>query len=150
MADAGQEGGRRGIQYSALVGLPSPGRQGRRIREVRRRRKRHTRRLRREVGHPNRWCRRPSLDLFAERVAYRAQVTRAVAVAETGTVVLDHGPGQGRRAITLLPDARVHRSCVPGGAGCRRRPGDVDQRAVGDERHGSRVGRTLHVVLVAD
>jgi L-lactate dehydrogenase complex protein LldG len=28
----------------------------------------------------------------------------AVAVAETGTVVLDHGAGQGRRALTLLPD----------------------------------------------
>ena len=31
----------------------------------------------------------------------------AVGVAETGTVVLDHGPGQGRRVITLLPDLHV-------------------------------------------
>ena len=28
----------------------------------------------------------------------------AVAIAETGTVVLDHGGGQGRRVLTLLPD----------------------------------------------
>ena len=28
----------------------------------------------------------------------------AVAVAETGTLVLDAGPGQGRRVVTLIPD----------------------------------------------
>ncbi|MFF0384087.1 lactate utilization protein C [Streptomyces sp. NPDC004286] len=33
----------------------------------------------------------------------------AVAVAETGTLVLDGGPGQGRRRITLVPD---HHICV--------------------------------------
>jgi len=31
----------------------------------------------------------------------------AVAIAETGTVVLDHGPGQGRRAISLVPDHHI-------------------------------------------
>jgi L-lactate dehydrogenase complex protein LldG len=42
--------------------------------------------------------------------ALDAVVTRArLAIAETGTIVLDHGPGQGRRAITLVPD---HHVCV--------------------------------------
>jgi L-lactate dehydrogenase complex protein LldG len=46
----------------------------------------------------------------AELDALDAVVTRArVGVAETGTIVLDHGRGQGRRAITLVPD---HHVCV--------------------------------------
>ena len=37
-----------------------------------------------------------------------AVVTGArIGIAETGTIVLDHGPGQGRRAITLVPDRHV-------------------------------------------
>jgi L-lactate dehydrogenase complex protein LldG len=44
--------------------------------------------------------------------AIEAVVTTAtVAIAETGTIVLDHGPGQGRRALSLVPDLHV---CVVG------------------------------------
>jgi L-lactate dehydrogenase complex protein LldG len=44
----------------------------------------------------------------AELDAFGAIVTTAtVAIAETGTVVLTHGPGQGRRALSLIPDRHV-------------------------------------------
>ncbi|HET8603764.1 MAG TPA: LUD domain-containing protein [Marmoricola sp.] len=51
----------------------------------------------------------PGAPLTAAQLdAIGAVVTRAgVGIAETGTIVLDHGPGQGRRALSLLPDLHV-------------------------------------------
>lgn len=44
----------------------------------------------------------------AELDGYDVVVTEArIGIAETGTIVLDHGPGQGRRAISLVPDRHV-------------------------------------------
>ena len=46
-----------------------------------------------------------------------AITTCAVAIAETGTIILTHAPGQGRRAISLVPDVHVcilHREQIVG------------------------------------
>jgi L-lactate dehydrogenase complex protein LldG len=49
---------------------------------------------------------RPYAELDSVGAAF---TTCACAIAETGTIVLDGGAGQGRRALTLLPD---HHICV--------------------------------------
>ncbi|WP_328469322.1 LUD domain-containing protein [Actinoplanes sp. NBC_00393] len=48
-------------------------------------------------------------DLAPDRIAAADAVltAAAVAVAETGTIVLDASPDQGRRIITLLPDVHI-------------------------------------------
>jgi L-lactate dehydrogenase complex protein LldG len=46
----------------------------------------------------------PQLDVAALDTAGGVITGCAVAVALTGTIVLDHGHGQGRRALTLVPD----------------------------------------------
>ncbi len=51
----------------------------------------------------------PGLTIDQLEHADGALTACAVGIAQTGTVVLDAGPGQGRRAVTLLPD---HHLCV--------------------------------------
>ncbi len=67
-----------------------------------------------DPGFPSAWL--PSGPTFAadhaltilELEAVRTVVTTCeVAVASTGTIILVHGPSQGRRAITLLPDHHI-------------------------------------------
>jgi len=54
------------------------------------------------------WLPRPEpgepLELAALDALDGVVTTCAIAIAETGTIVLDTGPGQGNRAFTLVPD----------------------------------------------
>jgi L-lactate dehydrogenase complex protein LldG len=51
------------------------------------------------------------LDLATLTAADGVLTTCAIAIADTGTIVLDAGPGQGRRVLTLVPD--LHLCVVP-------------------------------------
>ena len=76
--------------------------------------------------------------------------TARVAIALSGTIILDAGPGQGRRAITLVPDfhlvvlyADQVVQTVPEAIARLDpvRPLDHDRRPVRDQRHRTRTGR---------
>lgn len=111
----------------------------------------------------------PPLDPAALSAADGVLTGAALGIADTGTIALDAGPAQGRRALTLVPDTHVcvvRASQLAGGvpealerlAGAARagRPitlvsGPSATSDIGFERvvgvHGP---RTLHVVLVRD
>jgi L-lactate dehydrogenase complex protein LldG len=61
------------------------------------------------AGIPDTWVRNPlgddpPLDPQDLDASDGVVTTCALAIAQTGTIVLDGGPGMGRRALTLLPD----------------------------------------------
>lgn len=49
----------------------------------------------------------PALDRAHLNVIDAVVTTAAVGMADSGTIALDHGEGQGRRALSLLPDRHI-------------------------------------------
>ena len=92
----------------------------------------------------------PPLDAHALDGSDGLVSTCAVAIAATGTIVLDGGEGMGRRALSLLPDYHLcvvdretDRELATGGARATGpAPGpDFHLGAVGDRRHRARARR---------
>ncbi|CAM3780523.1 LutC/YkgG family protein [Tsukamurella ocularis] len=59
------------------------------------------------VSGPLPWLDDDDLAPYELDAAAAVVTTATVGIANTGTIVLDHGPGQGRRAVTLVPDVHV-------------------------------------------
>ncbi len=63
-------------------------------------------------GFPQQWLADSAVERRTDEALTPAQLDRIdgvlctcrLAIAETGTIVLDSGPGQGRRAVSLVPD----------------------------------------------
>ncbi|RZS91067.1 L-lactate dehydrogenase complex protein LldG [Motilibacter rhizosphaerae] len=102
------------VEYKATVTRCAPGGEATAIKAVLARHR--VRRLVVPAGLPEEWLQGSGI----ERVRDEPQLTPdqldetdgvvtacALAVAETGTIVLDAGPGQGRRALSLVPDLHV-------------------------------------------
>ncbi|MEA2331267.1 MAG: L-lactate dehydrogenase complex protein LldF [Thermoleophilaceae bacterium] len=96
-------------EYRATVRRARPGELARVLSELCR--ERGARRLVAPDGLPAEW-RPEGVELVPDTVLSPHELDRldgaltgcALAIAETGTIVLDGGPGQGRRALTLVPD----------------------------------------------
>lgn len=54
-----------------------------------------------------RWLADDSLTAYELDGIDAVVTTATVAIANTGTIILDHGAGQGRRALSLVPDVHV-------------------------------------------
>ena len=56
---------------------------------------------------PVTWCSDDDLSPTELDAAGAVVTTAAVGIANTGTIVLDHSAGQGRRAVSLVPDVHI-------------------------------------------
>ncbi|MGA2295386.1 MAG: LUD domain-containing protein [Acidimicrobiales bacterium] len=99
------------VDYKALVKRVRAEEVGREIEVSLKRRGAH--RIVAPPGFAPEWLRHVSCEVVRDEPELSAQeldaldgvvTTCTVAIAETGTIVLTHGPAQGRRALSLVPD----------------------------------------------